>query len=155
MSIEIYIRVVLVLPPILSATMVKPAGVHVENVGEKLKPDKSSHTRRRLFCPHFFHCLFLSLQVLEWLSFPILSSCCVVCGGPTPTRSSTCHCKSVFPAADGEIYSSLPPQACRCFQPKLRHKTKTQNTATLFEKYSRFVEFTLCRCGELYDFSVP
>lgn len=62
---------------------------------EKLKPDKSIQTRHRLFCPHFFRCLFISLQGLEWLLFPILSSCCVVSGGPRPTRSSTCHCKSV------------------------------------------------------------
>lgn len=75
-----------------------PAGVHVENGEEKLQPDKSNHTRHRLFC------LFLSLQGLEWLSCPILSSFCVECGGPTPTRSSTCHCKSVFSAAaDGNI----------------------------------------------------
>lgn len=54
--------------------------------------DKSDDKKLFFFCPHFLPSIFI-LQDLGWLLFPILSSCCVVFGGPRPMRSSTCHCK--------------------------------------------------------------
>lgn len=78
-----------------------PAGGHAENGGETLNPEEQWHETLTFLSSFFFHCLFLSSQGLEWLSFPILSSCCVVCGGLRPTRSSTCPCESAFPT-DGE-----------------------------------------------------
>lgn len=130
LSIEAYIKGCPGLAPYCFCFSSETLQAPMTKIRGKLKPNKSSHTRHRLFFVLiFFLCLFLSAQDLEWLSFPILSSCCAACGGPKPTRSSTCHCKFCVSCCGREnTYksSSLPPKVCSCFPPNPREQTRTR-----------------------------
>lgn len=89
-------KVVLLSSSSVTATITKPS----RDSCLKCSRIKGNRTRavtrdsQTFFLSSFFSTVYFYLQDLEWLSCPILSSCCVVCGGPRATRSSTCHCKS-------------------------------------------------------------
>ncbi len=113
-STEIYIKGCPGLAPFSSPQYWGPAGVHVENGAEKMKPDKSSPTRHWLFLSSFFFFSSpLSIFIFAGSGVALMSNFEQLLRGVWRPDTNEILNMSLWVCVSCA-------RACRCFQPNLR-----------------------------------